>query len=183
MLIIEVDMNEHYLMAAIIDNKCATALDLIRRGADVNLLDEDQCTGLEFAAKSGNLNLVKALLDAGAVIDSRDRGGRTPLMWAASRGNKEVLELLIERGADVNARDTRNRTALFCNVGDRLDILEYLIKSGADALAKSSEGKTAAEEALLNAEYDLRPGVIPNTKGAARWEAIAAFLKKYEGES
>ncbi|HOL70854.1 MAG TPA: ankyrin repeat domain-containing protein, partial [Bryobacteraceae bacterium] len=62
--------------------------------------------GLHEAVKSGNIERVRALLDAGADVNGRDRLGGTPLHEAIWNGNAAIAALLIERGADVNARHT-----------------------------------------------------------------------------
>jgi hypothetical protein len=55
------------------------------------------------AVASGNIEVVKEFLAAGADVNSKnDRGRATPLRIAASRGLKEIVELLIEKGADLN---------------------------------------------------------------------------------
>ncbi len=55
------------------------------------------------AVASGNIEVVKEFLAAGADVNSKnDRGRATPLRIAASRGFKEIVELLIEKGADLN---------------------------------------------------------------------------------
>lgn len=57
-------------------------------------------TPLHDAARSGDLEKAKALLDAGADLTARDEHlGSTPLAWAAKFGRREMVTLLLERGA------------------------------------------------------------------------------------
>jgi uncharacterized protein len=60
------------------------------------------------AAKKGNANTVRALLDRGADVNAKNKDGFTVLMVA---GNAEIVRLLIDKGADVNAKDNSGRTA------------------------------------------------------------------------
>jgi ankyrin repeat protein len=57
-------------------------------------------TPLHEAARAGDLEKAKALLDAGADLTARDEHLRsTPLAWAAKFGQREMVTLLLERGA------------------------------------------------------------------------------------
>ena len=56
------------------------------------------------AAQSGNGDVVRALLAAGADPDAAVTREQTALMWAANRGHAEAVAALIEFGADVHAR-------------------------------------------------------------------------------
>ena len=72
-------------------------------------------TPLAWAAKSGSLECVRILLDAGAKIREDDSkksdeddefDASAPLHYATSRGLQEIVELLVKRGANVKSRDT-----------------------------------------------------------------------------
>jgi ankyrin repeat protein len=57
-------------------------------------------TPLHEAARTGDLEKAKALLDSGADLTARDEHLRsTPLAWAAKFGQREMVTLLLERGA------------------------------------------------------------------------------------
>jgi ankyrin repeat protein len=68
---------------------------------------------LHDAARSGNLDRTKALLDRGADVNKKSGYGQTALHRAASHGHEQVVALLLERGADVNLKDDAGRTALY----------------------------------------------------------------------
>ena len=52
------------------------------------------------AARTGNLNAVKLLIDRGANVNGADEfKGYTPLMFAATENQPDVAKLLIDRGA------------------------------------------------------------------------------------
>ncbi|HUP41381.1 MAG TPA: ankyrin repeat domain-containing protein, partial [Vicinamibacterales bacterium] len=74
---------------------------LIARGADSNARDvADNASPLHFAAADGQLDSVRALLDAGAdVHGAGDLHGGGVIGWAARKGNESVVNLLLQRGA------------------------------------------------------------------------------------
>jgi len=61
----------------------------------VNSTDQRRRTALHFAAHEGSIEMVEALLEAGADSMLRDSQDRTPLHVASSRGHVEVARLLI----------------------------------------------------------------------------------------
>jgi serine/threonine protein kinase len=70
-------------------------------------------TALDFAAfDSGNVEVIRALIVAGAAVDHQDAGGNTPLMGAAVKGHVLAVEALIAAGADVNRRSNAGLTPL-----------------------------------------------------------------------
>ena len=58
------------------------------------------------AAKGGQTEKVKALLEAGADVEAKDNDGETVLMVAAVGGYTDVVRTLLEAGADVNVLTT-----------------------------------------------------------------------------
>ncbi len=51
-------------------------------------------TVVHIAAMYGNPNILKFLLDNGALFNERDNGGFTPLVWAKFAGHRECIKLL-----------------------------------------------------------------------------------------
>ncbi|MHC4948113.1 MAG: ankyrin repeat domain-containing protein [Planctomycetota bacterium] len=98
----------------------------------VDSRDSSGATLLGLAAKTGNVDMVTALLDAGADIEAADRAGRTPLMSASESKNAEVIDVLLEAGSSLTARDNIGGTALSwaAAFGNR-DCVEVLIDAGA----------------------------------------------------
>jgi len=87
------------------DNRNATATDqeLIQRLAQVR--DEDNYTGLHWAARNNFPECARLLLEKGGV-DIEIRGTRTAvtsLHLAANFGSLETLQLLIDKGANLNS--------------------------------------------------------------------------------
>lgn len=62
-------------------------------------------TPLMHAARAGNLEIVKLLVEAGADINLRDEEGGTALSIAGEEGNLEVYEYLRERASEETRRE------------------------------------------------------------------------------
>ncbi|XP_064597658.1 putative ankyrin repeat protein RF_0381 [Liolophura sinensis] len=80
-----------------------TVVSFIAQGAKVN--QPGTVWGampLHVAAKQGNLNIVKLLIDAGADVNMLDRSKSSPLTVACGKGNLDVAKYLLCRGACVN---------------------------------------------------------------------------------
>ena len=62
-------------------------------------------TALMMAARTGQVEAVKVLLDHGAQVNAKETwGDTTALMWAVSEHHPAVVKMLIDHGADVNAQ-------------------------------------------------------------------------------
>jgi HEAT repeat protein len=67
---------------------------LLKRGADVNQVDENKNTALMFAADSCDRETLRMLLKAGANINARNQGGLTALQMGIVTGNPGLEELI-----------------------------------------------------------------------------------------
>jgi ankyrin repeat protein len=71
---------------------------LIGHGASVDLSTTSRATLLFMAVQKGYLEIVKVLLENGAVIEKLV-GGVTPLFMAVQKGYLEIVRVLLEHGA------------------------------------------------------------------------------------
>jgi serine/threonine-protein phosphatase 6 regulatory ankyrin repeat subunit B len=89
-------------------------------------------TALLLASRSGNWQIVDALLLAKAPLEVRDQFGQTPLMNAARLGHLGIVLRLLDKGADVNAKDASGRTAVtLASLTNRQSVLRALRARGA----------------------------------------------------
>jgi len=85
----------------------------LRAGANVNAGEgTDRMTPLTWAACSGHIAAVEALMAAGAHVDGADRAGETALMHAAHTGRTMAVACLLSAGADVHRVNRNGVTAL-----------------------------------------------------------------------
>lgn len=137
-----------------LDPKVRAFLDAVDRGNAVavrkalrsnrnlaSAADNAQSTALMHAAAYGGLDVMRALLDAGAEPDARNKRGATALVWAV--GNLQAVTLLLERGADPNVRTVEGRTPLLLAAmqPSGADVIRALLDKGADPLGKDLNGR------------------------------------------
>lgn len=96
------------LMVAAFQSDAASALALIDKGAEIN---RPGWTALHYAAASGNLAIIRRLLDESAYIDAESPNKTTPLMMAARGGHDDAARLLLVEGADVALKNEAGLTA------------------------------------------------------------------------
>ena len=124
------------------------------------------------AAKAGDLNGLKASLEAGADINQLDKKGWTALMHAVNNSKVLVVEALVEAGADLDVRAADGATALFMSavLGDP-QIVALLMKAGADISIRGPKGKTAVDVARLTF------GELDTTSANDAYIAVAGLLR------
>ncbi|CAM9386119.1 unnamed protein product, partial [Ectocarpus sp. 13 AM-2016] len=102
------------LYLACLLGKVAVARALLAAGANVSLrvLKEPKDAPLDAAATEGHAEVMRLLVERGAVVTAVDSKGRTALHFAAERGQVAAIEYLAETTADLNATDTDGHTPL-----------------------------------------------------------------------
>lgn len=97
---------------------------------------------LHVAAGKGHVDVVEALVAAGADVDAADRRGLTALVQAAMNGRVGAVEALVGAGAAVDGtRDGRPLLDAARN-GHSL-VVDALLRAGADPNATDGRGQTA----------------------------------------
>ena len=116
------------------------------RGEGSGELDFGGFTPLLFAARQGDGDSARMLLDAGAIVNDRAPDGNSALVIASFSGNRYVAEVLLDKGADVNA-DGAGYAALHAAVlrGD-VELVKALLRHGANANARLKHGSPVPRE-------------------------------------
>ena len=109
------------------------------------------------AARMGRVDVIPALLQAGADIDARNAQGHTALILASYNGQVEATELLLQNGAAVDAADTARGNTAFMGTAFKGfdDIAELLLKAGAEIDRRNDAGQTALMLAALFDRHHL----------------------------
>lgn len=112
---------------------------LLKRDAAVN---KTGWAPLHYAATSGQVAIMKQLLEQHAFIDAQSPNGTTPLMMAAMYGTIDAVKLLLAEGADLAMKNEQGMTALdFARRGNRPDAIEALTAAAARAPQRPGTGK------------------------------------------
>ena len=132
---------------------------LLQKGADIHARSDSGMTALHFAAAEGSPEMVKLLLNNGALpnLSTTDMGflklpesppGITPLHLAAEAGQAESVHLLLQSGAYVDTPDSKGNTPYFyAAMMKQHDCMEILQNAGADTQFRNKDGRTPEEEA------------------------------------
>ena len=67
---------------------------------------------MDYAARSGDVAVLRMMLEAGADKDLPDEEGATALIMSSQGGHKEIVRLLLNNRADPLLTDDCERTAL-----------------------------------------------------------------------
>lgn len=115
----------HY---AIEGEQTEIALFLIDSGIDVNMVDEERKTALQYLCIHPNIQIAKAILEHGGDINIRDKYGNNAL-WTAVFNCKgryyDMVELFMEYSPDVETKNNAGRSPL-----------DFAIQVGNDKLIK-----------------------------------------------
>lgn len=135
----------HEVVAALVDHGADVhARSLIRRqyvksekaqdsnDAYIYWTNEGGNTALIFAARAGDPNSARYLIEGGADVNEVNAFGTSPLITAVHAGNIELISYLISSGADINDSQT-GHTALHAAVlRGNLEAVTTLISAGAN---------------------------------------------------
>ncbi len=159
------------LVAALKNQQSTTARALITQRVDVNAPDADGSTPLQWAAHWNDLEMVTALLAAGAKPTVANRYGVTPLHEAATIGSAAVVSALLRAGAKPDAAYGEGETALMLAArSGNLDSVKLLLEANADVnAAEKFRGQTALmlaanENHAAVVKALLAAGALPNTR-------------------
>jgi len=163
-------MANHDLLKGIDQRSPAMVVDALKKGANANTIDPkigappstqgtvqsviealkgkpsqgNEWTALMRAARDGQSEAVKALLDHNAAPNTRNKDGSTALTLAAYYGHADVVKILLEHGADVNLADNLAITPLMsASAKGELNVVRLLLDKGAIINTTDNKGYTA----------------------------------------
>ena len=112
-------------------------LHLIADGAEIDLTNEKGWTPLVVAAFNQHMDIVKALISAGADVNHQSLNGTSVFMHAKTKvmetGEYLLLDYLLQKGAEINRRDFKKEWTVLQYMQDigHVEMERYLIDKGA----------------------------------------------------
>lgn len=125
--------------------------NLINANHDLNKKSQDGYTPLMAAAYTGNVEIIKLLITAGAKLELYDNSGNTALMYAFLNTDKKeaTVECLLSFGANTQVMSKENLTPLILAASmDDCKSIGLLIAGGAKIETKGFDGMTALMSAV-----------------------------------
>uniref|UniRef100_A0A8D0YVY7 Diacylglycerol kinase n=1 Tax=Sus scrofa TaxID=9823 RepID=A0A8D0YVY7_PIG len=108
-----VSSEDHAILQAVIAGDLMKLIESYKNGGSLLIQGPDHCSLLHFAAKTGNGEIVKYILDHGPseLLDMADsETGETALHKAACQRNRAVCQLLVDAGASLRKTDSKGKT-------------------------------------------------------------------------
>lgn len=173
------------LLAAIHNRHTTCALELIQAGADLKPTDLLKRDALMNAAVSGQIEVVRALLKAGANPKAKDKSGKTALMLANEKEapDMKMVNLLRGGGSDDAGYNIQEylraamngdveRVRQFLRAGVDVDVT---YQNGAKALISAvKHGQTEVVKLLIESGVNIRTKNVANAWGSKlRTDALA----------
>lgn len=164
-------MSNLQLVEAIKSGDSSKAEELIRAGADVNQQDDQGWTPLNFAAGTGNLGIVKLLVEKGASVFTVGRDLRTPYLIALAAGHVEVVKYLREVEEEAPHNSTR-RERKYCKAYYVRDLrkfpgwsesrIRWNERRDKDAADQSDQGLTDDSIVYLHEDFSVTQSMWHN---------------------
>jgi hypothetical protein len=110
-------------------------------------------TALMLATRAGELEVVRLLLQAGAVVNARNHDGNNALWFACFRDRYDLIEKLVQAGIDIDNQNDNGATALmYAASAGKTEMVRCLLAAGANAELKNLDDSQAIDMA---ANFDI----------------------------
>ncbi len=141
--------SETPLLAAVKNQHFKTTKCLLEAGAEPDLCPKTGTRALEEAARLGDIDIIKVLLDFKADVNHQNSAGDTALIFASRTGHSRTASFLLENGASINLKNKKGNTALAVAAKhDKVDVVEALLKEGAEVRVRDKKGRTPLHRAV-----------------------------------
>ncbi len=154
-------------------------------------------TPLVFAAREGDVESARALLDAGANINQASEYGWTPLLTAVNNRNYRLAKFLLDRGADPNLANKGGWSPLYLATDNRnieggdypvpkpdldhLEIITALLDKGANPNAPIKENTLT--RTIFTMQWFWEDGATPFIRAAQSSDTeLMKLLLKYKAD-
>jgi ankyrin repeat protein len=143
------------LMYAIYKNNLKIVKYLCENGADKDLLDEINNTGLMYAIYMCS-EIAMYLIINGANINIKNNKDETAIHFASMIGNILIIKMLIEHGADINVYNINKHTPIMMACGNKhFKCVKYLINNNADINVYDFNHDNLLHGCIYHNTYDI----------------------------
>ena len=158
LIVLVVDINiqnsigETALIISVMKNHLYIVNLLLTAKADPNIEDSYRNTALIYAAfnTKDDINIVNALIKAGATLNYKNSSGDTPLILATRKKiNIDIVNSLVGAGSNVNIQNNDGMTALmYAARGRDISAVNILLEGGSNINLQNNKGQTALDIAI-----------------------------------
>lgn len=190
------DRGETALQKAVFRNEVKVAELLLANGAQVNMSQEERVSSYDIplicAVKSRHLDVVRLLLEHGALVNQANNCGDTALITAMHWGgdySSDVMHLLVQYGAQVTTNKEGKTALAYAAKRKNLSQCKFLIDVMHNC-TRDQKKSSCALLASLNRKYPCRKNtnclvvkdLIALQKDENKWSALREVMK-IESES
>lgn len=175
------------LLAAAKAGNLSAVQTSLQQHQDPNHPEPDGTTPLHWAVQQDRLDIVQALISAGANVNAKNRYGVAALVLAATNGNASITQALLKAGADVRVIVPETGSALMAaaRTGNP-EVIKLLLAAGADVnFAEGYSGQTALMWAAAERHPEAVKALIAggaNVKAQAHDRKMALFFAVRKGD-
>mmetsp|Transcript_63469 Transcript_63469/g.147921 ORF Transcript_63469/g.147921 Transcript_63469/m.147921 type:complete len:810 (+) Transcript_63469:86-2515(+) len=120
-------------------------------------------TPIHFVCNTGNVKLMKLLLEAKAKVGVGDNEGNTPLMLACRRGHVRAVEFLIGEQVPLDVQNNNGWTALIWSaINGHEDAATALMAANSNYLTTDSRGRSACMWAARHGHLGIVEAILAN---------------------
>ena len=160
---------------------------LIDKGAEIDLMSDQQWTPLHWATRNGQLPSVDLLLRHGAEVNAVGHLEQTALHLAAKNEFEKTVSRLLEAKADPNAKDVNGQTPIhFAALDGYTVIVTELLENGGDIEAKTDWGATPLSAAAARGRTStvaallVRDAIVDPVTDAGWTPLFASVVGKFK---
>ena len=146
------EFNQTLLYLASFEGDIRLVKDLLKYGANPNIVNVKRWSPLHSAIKMDNTEISKILINNGANLNCLTTEIISPLTQAVIRENFELVKYIVERKCNINLCDNTLMEAL---LRKNIEISRYLLENGIEFKKCHHKGYNSLQICFLLADYEL----------------------------
>jgi ankyrin repeat protein len=129
------------IINAVVSGVYEAVKNLLKGGADPNVMSQSNKTALVLAAERGLYHCARALVEAGADVHQKSSASQSPLLAAINSGHAEIVSLLVDHKALASEVLSNSQSLLMIATysSRNVEIVKRLIRGGADVNYRDSK--------------------------------------------